>query len=133
MPPPGNFFAFLDLGLLYSRIDATLRPMLLMSAAFMPAINDYVDVGKLPAAEIVARHLTPILSSQRYKGNGYVAESVGPITLNQSGIGVALVTGMGALGYQRGVAGGLNPWSLSPSLAPKQVAPTPSPTPRGTP
>jgi hypothetical protein len=133
VPPPANFFAFLDLGLLYSRLDATLRPMLLMSAAFMPAINDYVDVGKLPAAEIVARHLTPIVSSQRYKGNGYVAESVGPITLNQSGIGIALLAGMGALGYQRGMAGGLNPWSWSPSLAPQQVAPTPSPTPRGTP
>jgi hypothetical protein len=133
VPTPTNFFAYVDLGLLYSRLDATLRPMLLMSAAFMPWMNDYVDLGKLPAAEIVTKHLSPIVSSHRYHGNGYIAESVGPITLNQSGIGIGLLAGMGALGYQRGMAGGLNPWSWSPSLAPQQVTPTPSPTPRGTP
>ena len=33
--------------------------MLLMGAAFMPAMNEYVDVGKVPAAETIAKHLTP--------------------------------------------------------------------------
>jgi hypothetical protein len=79
--------------LLYSRLDAALRPMLLMSAAFMPAISDYVDVGKLPAPEIVTKHLSPIVSSQRYEGDGYVTESVGPVSLSE----VAIVIGLPAI------------------------------------
>ena len=133
VPEPTNFFGYLDLGLLYQRLDATLRPMLLMSAAIMPAINDYVDAAKLPAPEIITRHLTPIVSSQRYKGGGYIAESVGPITLNQSGIGVGLLTAVGALGYQRGMPSGLNPWSLGSSVPSQQTTPAPSPSPNGTP
>jgi hypothetical protein len=133
VPAPTNFFGYIDLGLLYTRLDATLKPMLFMSAAFMPAINDYVDVSKLPAAQIVTRHLTPIVSSQQYKGNGYVAESIGPLTLNQSGIGVGLLTGLGAMGYQRGAASGGNLWNLHSPIPPQQATPTPSPTPQVTP
>src|SRR6266581_7284157 len=33
LPAPTNFFAYVDTGLLYYRIDASLRPMLLMAAA----------------------------------------------------------------------------------------------------
>jgi hypothetical protein len=64
--------------------------MLLMSAAFMPAISDYVDVGKLPPPEIVTKHLSPIVSSQRYEGGGYVTESTGPVTLDL-GLGLPAV------------------------------------------
>lgn len=87
--PTGAFF-YVDTALLYSRLDASLRPMLLMSAAFMPAISDYVDVTKLPAPEIVAKHLSPIVSSQRYDYDGYVTESVGPVTLSEAAVGVGL-------------------------------------------
>jgi hypothetical protein len=82
--PPTNFFAYVDTALFYSRLDAALRPLLLMSAAFMPAISDHIDVNKLPAPEVVTKHLSPIVSSQRYEGDGYVSESIGPITLNQA-------------------------------------------------
>src|SRR4029077_20683436 len=34
---PTTGFVYVDTALLYSRLDAGLRPMLLMSAAFMPA------------------------------------------------------------------------------------------------
>jgi hypothetical protein len=64
--------------------------MLLMSAAFMPAISDYVDVGKLPPPEVVTKHLSPIVSSQRYDSDGYVTESTGPVTLN-IGLGLPAV------------------------------------------
>jgi len=64
--------------------------MLLMSAAFMPAISDYVDVGKLPPAEVVAKHLSLIVSSQRYERDGYITESVGPVTLSEAAIGLGL-------------------------------------------
>src|SRR6266404_356764 len=90
LPAPTDFFAYIDMPLLYSRLDAAMRPMLLMSAAFMPAISEHVDVDKLPPPEIVAKHLSPIVSSQRYEGDGYVEESIGPITLAQAAIGLGL-------------------------------------------
>src|SRR5947209_12488811 len=84
--PTGAFF-YVDTALLYSRLDASLRPMLLMSAAFMPAISDYLDVTKLPRPEIVAKHRTPIVSSQPYDRGGYVTESGGPLTVSQAAAG----------------------------------------------
>src|SRR6267378_792495 len=99
VPGPEDAFVYVDTALLYSRLDAALRPMLLMSAAFMPAISDYVDVGKLPPPEIVTKHLSPIVSSQRYDGDGYVTESTGPVTLNQA-LGLPAVGW--ALGRQHG-------------------------------
>src|SRR5437660_10159049 len=41
VPAPTNFFAYVDTALLYSRLDATLRSMLLMGGAVMPAIDHY--------------------------------------------------------------------------------------------
>jgi hypothetical protein len=136
VPDPTNFFSYVDPGLLYSRLDATLRPMLLMSAAFLPAVNEYVDVTKLPQAEVITRHLSPIVCSQHYSGRGYVAESIGPITLNQSGIGIGLLAGLGALGYQHGLGAGLKglggfgpiPFGSGTSSLPSASA-TPHPTP----
>lgn len=90
VPAPTDAFVYIDTALLYTRLDAALRPMLLMSAAFMPAISDYVDVGKLPPPETVTKHLNPIISSQRYDGDGYVTESTGPVTLDV-GLGLPAV------------------------------------------
>jgi hypothetical protein len=93
---PTNFFAYIDTAQLYSRLDASLRPMLLMAAAFVPVIAKSIDPAKLPAPEIVTKHLSPIVSSQRYEGDGYVAESIGPITLDQLGIAVGILSSFGA-------------------------------------
>ena len=146
VPSPTNFFAYIDLALLYSRLDAALRPMLFMGAAFMPRVNDHVDLSKLPPAEIVTKHLSPIVSSQRYKGDGYVAESIGPITLNQSGVGTALLVSLGSLGNRKGPAIGLNALGLGSATRPATATPSPragakaqatnpsvTPTPTGTP
>lgn len=84
---PTDAFVYIDTALLYTRLDAALRPMLLMSAAFMPSIADYVDAGKLPPPETVSKHLSPIISSQRFDGDGYLTDSVGPVTLD---VGIAL-------------------------------------------
>ena len=102
MPAPTNFFAYVDTALLYSRLDATLRPMLLMGAAFMPTMNNYIDVSKLPSPEVITKHLSPIVSSQRYERDGYMAESVGPVTLNQAAIGLGFPAAFWAIGRQRG-------------------------------
>jgi len=99
VPTPTDAFVYVDTALLYSRLDAALRPMLLMSAAFMPSISDYVDVGKLPAPEIVTKHLSPIVSSQRYDGDGYVTESTGPVTLD---LGLGLPAIAWAISRQHG-------------------------------
>ena len=132
VPPPTNFFAYIDTALLFSRLDATLRPILLMGAAFMPAMNEHVDLSKLPEAEIITKHLSPIVTSQRYTADGYITESVGPITLNQCGI--ALVVGW-TTGYQHGLPAGLNALGVPPALTPKRTTPSsaPSPSPSGTP
>ena len=121
LPAPTNFFAYIDTAQLYSRLDTSLRPMLLMAAAFVPAVAGSIDPGKLPAPEVITKHLSPIVSSQRYDGDGYVAESIGPITLDQLGIGVAIFSSFGAAAARQTGFG--TPAGVLP------MAPTPSPTP----
>jgi hypothetical protein len=126
VPAPTNFFAYIDTQLLYSRLDASLRPILLLAAAFMPAMSSSFDLEKLPSPEVITKHLSPIVSSQRYEHDGYVAESVGPITFNQAVVGLAILSGAGAAARQRvnsGLSGGGSPPAGSPQ------PPTPSPTP----
>ena len=127
VPAPTNFFAYIDTQLLYSRLDASLRPMLLLAAAFMPTLSNSVDLGKLPSPEVITKHLSPIVSSQRYERDGYVAESVGPITFNQSVIGLAILSGTGAAALQKANTS-LSGWS-SPPAGSSQPSPSPSGTP----
>ena len=121
LPAPTNFFAYVDTAQLYSKLDASLRPMLLMAAAFVPAVAGSVDPGKLPAPEVITKHLSPIVSSQRYDGDGYMAESIGPITLDQLGIGVAIFSSFGAAAARQTGFG--TPATVLP------MAPRPSSTP----
>ena len=118
LPAPTNFFAYIDTALLYSRLDASLRPMLLMAAAFVPAVAGSIDASKLPAAEVITKHLSPIICSQKYERDGYLAESIGPITLDQLGIGLAILSSFGAPMRQIG---------SSPARA--AIPPTTTPTP----
>jgi hypothetical protein len=120
LPAPTNFFAYIDTVLLYSRLDSSLRPILLMAAAFVPAVANAIDPSKLPPAEVITKHLSPIVSSQRYDGDGYIAESVGPITLDQLGIGIAILSSFGAAARHTG---------SNPSPSPMPAAASPSPTP----
>jgi hypothetical protein len=121
LPAPTNFFAYIDSAQLYSRLDASLRPMLLMAAAFVPAVASSIDATKLPAPEVITKHLSPIVSSQRYDGAGYMVESIGPITLDQLGIGVAISSSFGAAAVRKTGLGA--PATVLPP------APSPSPTP----
>jgi hypothetical protein len=127
LPAPTNFFAYIDTALLYSRLDASLRPMLLMAAAFMPAVAGSVDTAKLPSPEIITKHLSPIVSSQRYDHDGYVAESIGPITLDQSAICAAILSSFGTAVRQK--AGAAVPSWGTPSTTTPQPTSKPSPTP----
>jgi hypothetical protein len=121
LPAPTNFFAYIDTAQLYSRLDASLRPMLLMAAAFVPAVGSSIDPAKLPASGIITKHLSPIVSSQRYDGDGYMVESIGPITLDQLGIGVAISSSFGGAAARKAGLG-----APATALPP---APSPSATP----
>jgi hypothetical protein len=121
LPAPTNFFAYIDMAQLYSRLDASLRPMLLMAAAFVPAVAGAIDPTKLPAPEVITKHLSPIVSSQRYDRDGYMAESIGPITLDQLGIGVAISSSFGAAAARQ--------TGLGAPAMPLPAGASPSPTP----
>jgi hypothetical protein len=128
LPAPTNFFSYVDTSLLYARLDASLRPMLLMAAAFMPAITRSVDLGKLPSPEVITKHLSPIVSSQRYDRDGYVAESLGPITLDQAAIALAILSSVGTAARQQAITG-FGSWTPSSTPTPKPAMSSPSPTP----
>src|SRR5438874_2792243 len=128
LPAPTNFFSYVDTALLYSRLDASLRPMLLMAAAFMPAITRSVDLGKIPSPDVITKHLSPIVSSQRYDRDGYVAESLGPITLDQAAIGLAILSSVGTAARQQAVTG-FGSWAPSSTATPQPAMSSPSATP----
>ena len=130
VPPPKQSFAYIDTALLYNRLDAALRPMLVMAAAFVPGIAETVDLGKLPAADIITKHLSPLAISQSYQGDGYMTESVGPISVFQAALGTVGVTGAGANFYQRRMQGSADAF---PEESPKPSVEPPSPTPDETP
>ena len=127
LPAPTNFFAYIDTALLYSRLDASLRPMLLMAAAFVPSVAGSVDPTKLPSPDVITKHLSPIVSSQRYDHDGYVAESLGPITLDQSAIGFAILSSLGSAARQK-ASPGVTGWGTSQTTTPRAIS-SPSPTP----
>jgi hypothetical protein len=129
-------FFYLDLPLLYTRLDVALRPILMMGALLAPSINQNVDMTKLPAGEIITKHLSPIVMSQNYKKDGYVTESVGPVTMYQVG-GLALLGGGAMAFYQRQLVAGAglgsdpspSPGSQSGDLPTASPSPASSPTP----
>lgn len=121
LPAPQQAFAYVDPALLYSRFDSALRPFLVMGAAMMPSVSDTVDLSKLPDAEIINRHLSPIVMSQWYDRDGYVAESLGPIPLYQT-ILTSVVVGA--------AKSGLNRSQLPAPQRPTTAGPVQSPAPR---
>jgi hypothetical protein len=129
VPAARQIFTYIDPALLYTRVDATLRPMLFMSAAFLPGISDTVDLNKLPAPDVITKHLSPIVMSQSYDGDGYIAESVGPVTVYQTIIGVGGLGGAAAALYHHKTLG-LDGSTATPAVispAPSSAPPSPSP------
>lgn len=122
VPAPDQAFRYIDTALLYTRLDATLRPMLLMGAMFYPKIAQYVDLSKLPAPDVIAKHLGPVVSSQYYKEDGYVTESVGPVTFVQAALGVGSIIGASAFLYHH-----QGQWSPTGIILSPRTAPSPTP------
>lgn len=132
VPPADSAFNYVDTRLLFERADAALRPLLLMGATFYPDLGKNVDMAKLPPAEAIAKHLSPIVMSQRYEGNGYITESVGPVTFREATLGLAGVIGALLIHLREGSAL-LQNLSASPSPSPAATAPAMSPEPTETP
>jgi hypothetical protein len=136
LPAPTKLFAYLDSAQIYTRIDATVRPFLMMGAAFLPKATNSVDLTKIPPPEIITKHLSPIVSSQYYSGQGYVAESIGPVTLDEAGIGLAILGSAGAMAYHRLNPQGPNPLGGGisvPGVLGGHASPAVQPQPTGTP
>jgi hypothetical protein len=126
VPTAQQVFVYVDPALVYARFDTALRPLLAMGAAFLPAVSDTVDLGKLPPADVITKHLSPIVMSQSYRGDGYVAESVGPVPLYQTVIG-AVTTASAASAFYR------QQTPSYPTRTHMLSAPSPSPTPDDSP
>ena len=80
----GELFAFVDTRMLFERAYTALRPVIIFGAAVMPGFTEWVDPAKLPQTDAVARHLPPIILSQRKVNDGILIESSGPITMGQA-------------------------------------------------
>ncbi|CAN5623412.1 hypothetical protein BH18VER1_BH18VER1_16930 [soil metagenome] len=132
VPKPGQSFTFIDTALLYGRLDAALRPMLIMAAAFAPGLANSVDLGKLPAADVITNHLSPIVMSRYYDNDGYVTESIGPVSLFQAALGIAGASGAARTFYQRHVSGRSAPGLPVIPSAPATTLPKVTPPSSGT-
>ncbi|HSH37563.1 MAG TPA: hypothetical protein VK993_02155, partial [Chthoniobacterales bacterium] len=118
-------FAYLDTAQLYTKLDAALRPMLIMGAAFVPSIAQTVDLNKAPAAEVITRHLSPIVIAQSYEGDGYLTASVGPVSIYHAALGIAAASGAGATWYRSDISRGTGSSRPAPAIG----LPLPSPSP----
>src|SRR5436190_151124 len=128
VPEPQQMFAYIDLAALYSRLDATLRPILQMSAAFVPSLSERFDPNKLPPTDVITKHLSSVVASQSYVDGGYRSESAGTITMGQAGIaaGAAYV---GAMIFQQHQQKGASPFAAPASASPSPSMAQPLPTP----
>ena len=128
VPEPQQMFAYIDLAALYSRLDATLRPILQMSAAFIPSLSERLDPNKLPPTEVITKHLSPVAASQSYVDGGYRSESAGTITIGQAAIAAgATYAGVMIFQHQKGPSPFAAPASPMPSLSPAIAQPSPTP------
>lgn len=85
-------FGYIDTAAVFERSYGALRPILLFAAAVSPQQSEYWNLDSLPETASIARHLNPIVYSQRAMTEGIVLESSGPITINQA---AALLFGLG--------------------------------------
>ena len=99
-------------------------------AALMPSVAENVDVGKLPAAEVITAHLSPLVISQSYSGQGYRVEALGPVSIFQAAVGGIVASGAGAGFYNKQMQPGQAQAEPSPAGGTGAV-PSSAPSPSG--
>jgi len=82
-------FAFLDTRAVFERAYSAFRPVILFGAQVVPGMSEVIDTTKLPQTETIARHLPPVILSQKRIRGGVLIESSGPVTVSQLAIGLA--------------------------------------------
>lgn len=135
---PTSGFGYLDLKTLFERSYGALRPFLAMTLAFSPDSAKYLDAGKLPNTETIAKHLSPSVYSQSVSPEGTLIESVGTLTFNQvlvGTVGGAVAAAFPMIESALGSGMKLDPNLLLNPGAPKPAAPAPqkAPAPEGEP
>jgi hypothetical protein len=75
-------FCFLDTRVIFERAYGAILPILKMSAAIMPDINQQWDISKLPSPPSIGQHLPPIVFSQKRVTDGTRLESSGPVSMS---------------------------------------------------
>ncbi len=132
---PNFVTTYLDTKPLFERTYAALKPLALFGAAFAgPQVNDYVDLGKLPDGDAIAKHLTPIVLSEKADDQGILMESVGPVTFIQASAGFGVVAGAAAIPMlQKQIAAGLGKSVTSPKNGADDAADAPESTPDASP
>jgi hypothetical protein len=91
-------FAFVDAKMLFDHAYTTLRPVILFGAQVMPGMAEIIDTSKLPQTDTIAKHLSPVILSQRCVEGGVLIESSGPLTVSQLALGLAAGAAAGAPG-----------------------------------
>ncbi len=81
---PNTSYAYLDSRAFFERFYGTLKPYAVTAAFLLPQVNEYVDLGKLPESDAIAKHLSPTVLSQSYSADGCLLESVGSFTFGQA-------------------------------------------------
>jgi hypothetical protein len=129
VPAGDTGFSYIDTKLLFDRLDAAIRPLLVMGATIYPTLGKMVDVANLPQAEAVTKHLSPIVMSQRYQGGGYLSESVGTVSFRGATLGAAAAVGVTVFSLRDALENsGLLKKNLPNPFSPSGAA-GPSPTP----
>jgi hypothetical protein len=76
-------FGYIDTPTVFTRVYNSFVPVIRFGAAMMPDLKNRIDVSKLPKAESIAKHLPPIVLSQKRTTEGTLMESSGPVSLTQ--------------------------------------------------
>lgn len=95
---PNLQFGFIDTAAIFTRAYNQLKPVAIFGVSLIPSLAEYIDPKALPETDTIAAYLEPITLSLQEKGDGFLLESEGPVTLFQLfGVGgsVAVLSGIG--------------------------------------
>jgi hypothetical protein len=76
-------FCYIDTRTVFTRVYNSFVPVIRFGAAMMPDLKKQIDVSKLPKAETIAKHLPPIVLSQKRTTEGTLIESSGPVSISE--------------------------------------------------